>query len=134
MTHSSRRAVVAALAACALLAPSSALATSSATEIEASVKKGVTYLRSLQESNGSIPGFGGDWSLTSLAAAGVAAANVKKSETSTSARTWYRELVGNTKTWPEKTNPPATEFEKAALVAQGGLTDTAFRSDRKSPR
>jgi hypothetical protein len=110
---------------CTLLAPAASSATSTTAEIEASVSKGASYLRSLQETSGAIPGFGGDWSLTSLAAAKVAAANVKKTEASTSARTWYRELVGNTATWPETSKPPATEFEKAALVAYAAGIDPA---------
>jgi len=58
-------------------------------------------------------------------AAGTAAANVRKTETSTNARTWYRELVGNTKTWPETSKPAVTEFEKAALVAYAAGIDPA---------
>ena len=65
--------VLAILVALGLAWPAAAAATSSQAEIETSTAKGVTYLKSLQETNGSIPGFGGDWSLTSLAAAGTAA-------------------------------------------------------------
>ncbi len=119
-----RLAVVAA-GICTLLAPTAASATSTTAEIEASVSSGVTYLKSLQETSGAMSGFGGDWSLTSLAAAKVAAANVKKTEASASARTWYRELVGNTKTWPEESKPPATEYEKAALITYAAGIDPA---------
>jgi hypothetical protein len=119
-----RRAVLAA-GICALLVPVTASATATTAEIEASVSSGENYLKSLQETSGAIPGSGGDWSLTSLAAAGVAAANVKRTEASPSARTWYRELIGNTKTWPESSEPPATEFEKAALIAYAAGIDPA---------
>jgi len=125
MRFSTWRSALVAVTACALLAPATASATSSTAEIEASTKAGVTYLKTLQETNGSIPGFGGDWSLTSFAAAGTAAANVKKTESSASARTWYRELVGNTTTWPESSKAPATEFEKAVLVAYAAGIDPA---------
>ena len=108
-----RLAVVAA-SACALLVPAVAQATSTKAEIEASVEKGVTYLKTRQLTSG---GFGSDWDLSALAAGKVAAANVKKSGAETDARTSYRELVGNetaTK-WPEKAIP--TEYERAALNA-----------------
>ena len=108
-----RLAVVAA-SACALLVPAVAQAASTKAEIEASVEKGVVYLKTLQLTSG---GFGSDWDLSALAAGKVAAANVKKSGAETDARTSYRELVGNetaTK-WPEKAIP--TEYERAALNA-----------------
>lgn len=108
------RLAAAAVGACALLAPASALATSTKAEIEASLSKGVSYLKSSQLSSG---GFESDWDLSALAAGGTAAANVKKAGAETDARTWYRELVGNetaTK-WPAEVIP--TEYERAALNA-----------------
>jgi hypothetical protein len=107
---------------CGLLLPATASATSNKAEIEASVSKGVTYLKGLQEAGG---GFNFDWDIDSLAAAGVAAANVKKTGAETDARTWYRKLVGNetaTK-WPEKAL--VTEYERAALVAYAAGIDPA---------
>ncbi|HEV7938761.1 MAG TPA: hypothetical protein VGP18_12170 [Solirubrobacteraceae bacterium] len=107
---------------CGLLLPASASATSSKAEIEASVGKGVTYLEGLQETSG---GFSSDWDINSLAAAHVAAANVKKVGAETDARTWYRKLVGNetaTK-WPKEAL--VTEYERAALVAYAAGIDPA---------
>jgi hypothetical protein len=107
---------------CGLLLPTTASATSSKAEIEASVSKGVTYLEGLQETSG---GFPSDWDIDSLAAAHVAAANLKKTGATTDARTWYRKLVGNetaTK-WPKEAL--VTEYERAALVAYAAGIDPA---------
>jgi hypothetical protein len=107
---------------CGLLLPTTASATSSKAEIEASVSKGVTYLEGLQETSG---GFPSDWDINSLAAAHVAAANLKKAGAETDARTWYRKLVGNetaTK-WPKEAL--VTEYERAALVAYAAGIDPA---------
>jgi hypothetical protein len=114
-----------AVVACVAASAPAALATSSAKEITAAATSGVAYLRSLQETSGAIPGFGGDWSLTALAATGTAAANVKKTASSTSARSWYRELVGDTETWPEEPEPAVTEFERASLIAYAAGIDPA---------
>ncbi|HEX4482340.1 MAG TPA: prenyltransferase/squalene oxidase repeat-containing protein [Solirubrobacteraceae bacterium] len=107
------------------LLPAGAQATSTPEQIAEAASKGATYLKSLQETSGAIPGFGGDWALTSLAADGDAAANVKKKAKSTDARTWYRELVGNTASWPEGASPPVSEYERAALVAYAAGIDPA---------
>jgi hypothetical protein len=120
-----RRLVPAVLASCALLAPSAALAGASAKEIKNAKQAGVTYLKSLQQANGEIPGFGREWVLTSFAAAGVAAANVKQSETATDARTFYRNLIGDTSSWPGGSAPPVTDFEVAALSAYAAGIDPA---------
>jgi hypothetical protein len=115
---------------CVLLAPSAASATSTEEQISTAVSGGVTYLKSLQQTNGSIPGFGGDWALTSLAAAGNAAANVKKTAESTDARTWYQGVVGATTFGGEK--PTASEFERGALLAYAAGIDPARPSKRQN--
>jgi hypothetical protein len=117
------RLVPLAVAACVLLSAPAALATSTPAEIETSLGKGVTYLKSVQQTNG---GFTSDWDLSALASAGVAAANVKNTGASTDARTWYRELVGNTATWPKEAK--VTEDERAALNAYAAGIDPARAS------
>jgi hypothetical protein len=107
------------------LLPAGASATSTPKQIEESIAGGVKYLKSLQQESGEIPGFGGDWSLTSLAASGKAAANVKKKAKSTDARTWYRELVGDAATWPGGSEPSVGEYERATLVAYAAGIDPA---------
>jgi hypothetical protein len=109
-----------AAAACALLSAPAASASSTPAEIEASVNKGVTYLKSVQQTDGGFE----DWDLSALAAAHVAAANVKKTSAETDARTWYRKLVGNTETWPGK-EPVVTDYERAALNAYAAGIDPA---------
>jgi hypothetical protein len=129
MHHLTRRAVLVALGLVALLAPASAFATSTPAQIATATSGGVTYLKGLQQKDGSIPGFGGDWSLTSLAAAGVAAANVKIAE-GTDARSWYQGLVGAA-TWPGA-SPTVTEFERATLVSYAAGIDPARVSKRQN--
>jgi hypothetical protein len=112
-----RRLAPAAAVACCLLPATPAQASASKKQIKTSVSQGITYLRSVQQPDGSFPGFGGEWALSALAAAGVAPASVKTTSSSTDARAWYRELIGNTATWPERSEPPVTEFEDASLAA-----------------
>lgn len=125
------RLALGAVGVCALLAPAVASATSTVEQITTAANNGITYLKTLQKEDGSIPGFGGDWSLTAFAANGVAAANVKKTEGSTDARTWYQGLVGAA-TWPGTEKPPATEFERAALLAYAAGIDPARVSKRQN--
>ncbi len=96
-----RLALIAA-ALCSLLAPASASAVATAGQIEEAIGKGVTYLKGQQKEGGEMPGFGGDWALTSLAAVGVASADVNKTgKEGKDARSWYEGLVG-VSTWPGK--------------------------------
>src|ERR1700760_904170 len=78
MRQKSHRLALAAVAVIALLAPATAAAKATPTEISSAKTKGVEYLKGLQKTNGEISGFGGDWALTAFAAAGVAPADVKK--------------------------------------------------------
>jgi hypothetical protein len=128
-----RLATMAAVGALSLLAPAAASATSTPEQIATSRSNGVTYLKTLQnEKTGAIPGFGGDWSLTSFAAAGVAPADVNKGGSAgADARTWYQTEVG-TATWPGTTNPPVTEFERAALLSYAAGIDPARIGKRQN--
>jgi hypothetical protein len=123
----SYRLALAALAAASLLAPASAAAKATPTEINSAKSKGVEYLKGLQKTNGEIAGFGGDWALTAFAAAGVAPADVKKTG---DARGWYEGLVGSP-TWPGG-EPVATDFERAALIAYAAGIDPARVSKRQN--
>jgi hypothetical protein len=117
---------MAAVGALSLLAPAAASATSTPEQIATSRSNGVTYLKTLQnEKTGAIPGFGGDWSLTSFAAAALAPADVNKGgKTGADARSWYQGEVGAA-TWPGTASPPATEFERAALLSYAAGIDPA---------
>jgi hypothetical protein len=113
-----------------LAVPTLASATVSPAEISSSLGKGVTYLKGLQTESGEIAGFGGDWSLTSLAAAGTAPAEVNKSgKEGKDARSWYESVVG-APTWPEAGT--ATDFERGALLAYAAGTDPARVSKRQN--
>jgi hypothetical protein len=114
----------------ALALPAAASATATSTEIASALTKGVTYLKNLQTNSGEIPGFGGDWALSSLAAAGVAPAEVDKAGTAGhDARSWYQGVVG-TPGWPEF--GVATDFERGALLAYAAGIDPARASARQN--
>jgi hypothetical protein len=118
-------------AGAALCSPA-ALATSTSTQVKAATSKGAEYLRTLQEPNGEIAGFGGDWSLTSFAAAGVAAGNIEQGEAGVDARTWYRDLIADPETWPGGSEPPVTEYERASLVVDAAGVDPARVSQQQN--
>jgi len=120
-----------ALAIGLLLVPTEASATATPEQISSALSGGVTYLKGLQKESGEIPGFGGDWALTSFAAAGVAAADVNKGGKETSdARSWYEGLVGAV-TWPGE-GATATDFERAALISYAAGIDPARVSKRQN--
>jgi hypothetical protein len=114
-----------------LLVPSAASATATAEQVASSLNSGVTYLKGLQKESGEIAGLGGDWALTSFAAAGVAAADVNKAgKAGTDARSWYEGLVGAAG-WPGE-GAAATDFERAALIAYAAGIDPARVSKRQN--
>jgi hypothetical protein len=124
-----RRALLAATLA-SLALPAFASATATSAEISTALGKGVTYLKGLQTTSGEIAGFGGDWSLTSLAAAGAAAADVNKAGTAGhDARSWYTGVVG-VPGWPE--GGVATDYERGALLAYAAGIDPARVSKRQN--
>jgi hypothetical protein len=131
-------------ALCALLialtvAPSSAAAASQS-EIDAAADAAANWLRAQQGPSpfepeppytGQIPGFGGDWSATALAAVGVDAADVRKPELGPASLQDH--LLGDYSGgyWiePPSFDPvfgiPATEYERAILVAHAAGLDPA---------
>jgi hypothetical protein len=115
-----------------LWAPAAASAIATPGEISASLSGGVTYIKGLQNNEtGAIAGFGGDWALTSLAAAGVAPADVNKGGgEATDARSWYEKEVGAV-TWPGG-GAVSTDFERAALLSYAAGIDPARVSKRQN--
>jgi hypothetical protein len=129
-----RRMALFALGLLALLAlPASAFATSSAEQIATATKEGVKYLKTLQIENGSIPAFGGDWSLTSFASAGTAAADLhyENKAANPSARAFYKAEYGAA-SWPGGASPAVTEFERATLVSYAAGIDPARVSTQQN--
>ncbi len=113
-----------------LVLPAMASATVSPTEISTALGKGVKYLEGLQTSGGEIAGFGGDWSLTSLAAAGKAPAEVNVSGVEGhDARSWYEGVVGLAG-WPS--GGVATDYERGVLDAYAAGIDPARVSKRSN--
>jgi hypothetical protein len=125
MSLSTRRLIPLAVLAGALIAPSGAHATATAPEIQTAKQAGVAYLKSVQQINGEFPGFGREWVLTALAAAGATPASVKQGEGGTDARTFFRDLIGEPSTWPGGSEPPVSDFDVAALSAYAGGIDPA---------
>jgi hypothetical protein len=114
-----------------LLAPAAASATATPAEISTSLGKGTEYLKGLQTESGEIPGFGGDWALTSLSAAGVAPADVDKAgKEGKDARSWYEGVVGAA-TWPGE-GALATDYERGALLSYAAGIDPARVSKRQN--
>jgi len=107
--------------------PAAAGATSTQTAIDAAVAKAVDYVRLQQEiPTGAIPGFGGDWSATALAAAGVSSADVHGPLTADPSLQDY--LLGEytEPSWDE--DPPggaAIDYARAVLVAHAAGLDPA---------
>ena len=135
MRSKTARAAVLATCLAATLAslalPALASATATPTEINNAISKGLTYLKGLQAESGEIPGFGGDWSLTSLAVTGVAPADVDKAgKTGKDARGWYEGVVG-APTWPGE-GAVATDYERGALLAYAAGIDPARVSKRQN--
>jgi hypothetical protein len=130
-----RRLAFLAVAISMLALPASALATSTPEQIAKATKEGVKYLKTTQAENGSFPGFGGDWSLTSFAATGTAAADLhfKEEAGKTSARAFYgSETEYGSPTWPGTAGAAVTEFERAALVAYAAGIDPARTSPQQN--
>jgi hypothetical protein len=124
MSLATRRLIPLAVVAGALIAPHGAHA-ATPEEINASKEAGVGYLKSVQQVNGEFSGFGREWVLTALAAAGAAPASVKQGASGTDARTFFRGLVGEPSTWPGGTEPPVADFDVAALSAYASGIDPA---------
>ena len=107
--------------------PASAAATSTQPEIDAAVAKAVDYVRLQQDvATGAIPGFGGDWSATALAAAGVSSADVHGPLAGAPSLQDY--LLGEytEPSWDE--DPPggaAVDYARAVLVAHAAGLDPA---------
>jgi hypothetical protein len=131
MRFINRRLAPLAVAIGLLLAPAAASATATPEQISAALGSGVTYLKGLQKESGEMAGFGGDWALTALAAANVAAADVNKGgKATTDARSWYEGLVGAV-AWPGG-GAAATDFERATLVSYAAGIDPARVSKRQN--
>jgi len=116
--------------------PGAANATSTDAEVDVAVENAVEYLRSQQEAaTGAIPGFGGDWAATALAAAGVDAAGVRGPDPGDPSLQDF--LLGEytLPTWDE--NPPAgtvAEYARSTLVSfAAGLDPARLSSGSNQP-
>ena len=116
--------------------PAAAAATSSPTEIDTAIDAAVDYIGLQQDTaTGAVPGFGGDWSATSLAAAGVSSADVHGPLAGDPSLQDY--LLGEytEPSWTE--DPPggaAVDYARAVLVAHAaGLDPARLSADSNQP-
>lgn len=121
MRRANRGLLALAVAASLMTLPATAAATSSKKQVKAATVAAVGYLESLQQPSGA---FETDWTLGALAAARVAPADVSV-KGGTDARTYYRELVGDSAAWPETAEPSVSEFERGALNGYAAGIDPA---------
>jgi len=113
--------------------PGTAAATSSQAEIDTAIDRAVEYVRAQQKPElpgepelGAIPGFGGDWLATSLAAAGVDAASVHGPDPGDPSFQDYLLYEYTLPTWDE--DPPngaAAEYARSILVSHAAGLDPA---------
>lgn len=92
-------------------------------EIDAAVQNGGAWITSQQKADGSLPGFQGDWALTSLAAAGINAADVRSADATQSLQDyWQAQYAAPTYATLPNTNVAGT-IGKAALLAHAAGID-----------
>jgi hypothetical protein len=98
--------------------PSVSPAAAVVTEVEETVaaKHGAEWMSLLEEPNGELPAFGGDWSMIGFASVGINAADVRVSPTEPSAQDYYLSL------WTGESPAlfSATDFERAILAGYAG--------------
>jgi hypothetical protein len=99
---------------------SSAAAAPTAAQALASAQRGAQWIASQQESEGNLGSFGGDWSMTALAAVGVNAADIRPSPLDPSAQDYYLSLW--TGAGP---GGAATDAERAILSGYAGGLQTS---------
>jgi hypothetical protein len=107
--------------------PASAGATSSQTQIDAAIADAIEYVRSEQEAaTGAVPGFGGDWMATSLAAAGLHPADLHGPGLADPSFQDFLLDEYTQPTWDE--DPPGgtvSEYARSTLVATAAGLDPA---------
>ena len=121
--------------------PATAAATATQAEIDDAVASAVDYLRAQQKPElpeepdiGAIPGFGGDWATSALAAAGVHAADLRSAPGNPSLQEF---LLGEytLPTWDE--DPPggsASDYARSTLLtAAGGLDPARLSATSNQP-
>jgi Squalene-hopene cyclase C-terminal domain len=127
-----RRLAPLAAAVCALTLAPGASANSTPKQVKTAITEGVAYLRAQQQQDGSFPGFGAEWTLSALSAAKAAPAEVKRSPSSTDARTWFESLIADPATWPGGGETEVTSYENAALAAYAAGIDPARVSQKQN--
>jgi len=108
------------------LLPAAAAANSSQVTIDAAVADAVDYVLPQQEAaTGAIPGFGGDWAVTSLAAAGVDAGKLRVAAGDPSLQDFTLSEYASEFWNPDPPTGAATDYERAILISHAAGLDTA---------
>lgn len=137
--------LIAVLGGAALVAAPAASATTVA-DMRAAAADGAAYLATAQDTNGGFSGFGGEWTLSAFAAAGVDPAGVRTSPSAPSVQDFYLSLwTGGPDSDDDWTSPswqrpgapagtllrPASDYAKAILAANAaGLPPTRLSADQ----
>lgn len=112
--------------AAVLLSPTAAQATSTPAQIATATANGVTYLKTLQGSDGSFVtgGLSNEWAFSALASGGAAAVDVTPGGDATkNARKVYQGQLSMT-SWPSA-SPVVTDYERGILNAYAAGIDPA---------
>lgn len=121
------RAMLAAIGAAVALPAGAGAATPA--QIDAAVAEGAAWLETQQQADGSLNGFNGDWAVTTLAAAGVHAADVRTDLAASSLQDWVLDTYATVQPWSDygaiPSQEPGGNLAKAILIARSGGIDPA---------
>src|SRR5215208_7077261 len=81
--------------AIALAAAPAGTSAAAPAQIDAAVERGAGWIRGEQGLDGSLPGFNGDWAVTTLAASGVHPADVTASAVAPSLQDWVHGVTAS---------------------------------------
>ncbi|MBF6621292.1 MAG: hypothetical protein ITG02_13820 [Patulibacter sp.] len=139
-----RGAVLVGIALAGLAASAPAASAATPAQIQTAVERGADYLEAQQSPDGRFLGFGGDWALSSLTAAGRDADTIRATPDGPSALAAYRTLWTSgpdgdedwtTPSGPDPFTPPpallASDYSRALLLGHAiGLEPTRLSADQ----
>lgn len=138
-----RRSALAAATALAVAALPAGAGAATPAQVQSAVTSGSSWIRAQQHvASGEIPGFGGDWSLSALAAAGIAASDVRgpaagaPSAQDFHLAQWTTGSDDRSLDWTAPSDGPngrpATDYERALLLAHAAGLQPSRLSERQN--